>query len=115
MSGKSHGGTGHFWIQRLTAVALIPLTIWFCFSLASMAGTSYQNLATWLQSPFSAALMILVIGVGLYHGKLGMQVILEDYVSDRNIRMLSIGAITLVFFMFAIVGIVSVLKLSLGA
>lgn len=114
MSGNSHG-TSHFWVQRLTAVALIPLTIWFCFSLASMAGMSQENLVAWLKAPFSAALMILVIGVGLYHGKLGMQVILEDYVSDRNIRTIGMGAITLVFFMFAIVGIVSVLKLSLGA
>lgn len=115
MSGNSHGGTGHFWVQRLTAVALIPLTIWFCFSLASMANMSQENLVAWLQSPFSAALMILVIGVGLYHGKLGLQTVIEDYVSDRNIRMFSMGAITLVFVMFAIVGIVSVLKLTLGA
>lgn len=115
MSGNTHGGTGHFWVQRLTAVALIPLTIWFCFSLASMAGTTQENLAAWLQSPFSAALMILVIGVGLYHGKLGLEVVIDDYISDRNVRMISKGAITLVFGMFAIVGTVSVLKLTLGA
>ena len=112
---NNHGGTGHFWVQRLTAVALIPLTIWFCFSLASMADMTQANLAAWLRSPFNAALMILVIGVGLYHGKLGMQVVIEDYVSDRNVRMYSMGAITLVFVMFAIVGFVSVLKLTLGA
>ena len=115
MSGNSHGGTGHFWVQRLTAVALVPLTIWFCFSLASMPNMTQENLVSWLGSPFNAALMILVIGVGLYHGKLGMQVILEDYVADQNIRTISIAAITLVFVMFGIVGIVSVLKLTLGA
>lgn len=115
MANNSHGGTGHFWVQRLTAIALIPLTIWFCFSLASMAGTTQENLAAWMRSPFNAALMILVIGVGLYHGKLGMQVILEDYVADKSIRAVGIAAVTLVFVLFAIVGFVSVLKLTLGA
>ncbi len=115
MSKSAHGGTGHFWVQRLTAVALVPLTIWFCFSIASIPQLSHTALMEWMKSPFSAALMILVITVGLYHGKLGLQVILEDYVSDSNLRMISIGAITLVFVMFAIVGVVSVLKLSLGA
>jgi len=115
MSGSSHGGTGHFWVQRLTAVALIPLTIWFCYSLATMPEMSHAALTDWMRSPFSASLMILVVVVGLYHGKLGAQVIIEDYISDRSVRMYSIGAIVLVFTMFAIVGVVSVLKLSLGA
>ncbi len=115
MSKSAHGGTGHFWVQRLTAVALVPLTLWFCFALASMPAMTHEALSAWMRSPFNAALMILVVTVGLYHGKLGLQVVIEDYVSDRNIRMLSIGAIIIVFTMFAIVGVVSVLKLSLGA
>ena len=112
---NSHGGTGHFWVQRLTAIALIPLAIWFCFSLASMPQMSHANLSAWMASPFNAALMILVIGVGLYHGKLGLQVIVEDYIADRSKRVVIIGAITIICTLFGVIGIVSVLKLSFGA
>lgn len=114
MSG-SNGGTGHFWVQRLTAVALIPLTIWFCFSIASLPQMSYANLSAWMNSPFNAALMILVISVGLYHGKLGLQVIAEDYIADRSKRVLVIGAVTMISVLFGVIGILSVLKLSFGA
>ncbi len=114
MSGN-HGGTGHFWVQRLTAIALIPLTIWFCFSVASLPQMSHANLSAWLSSPFNATLMILVIGVGLYHGKLGLQVIAEDYIADRNKRVITIAAVTMISALFAVIGIVSVLKLSFGA
>ncbi len=114
MSNK-HGGTGHFWVQRLTAVALIPLTIWFCFSLAKMPQMSHANLSAWMQSPFNAALMILVISVGLYHGKLGLQVIAEDYISNRSTRTITIAIVTMICALFAVIGIVSVLKLSFGA
>ena len=112
---NNHGGTGHFWVQRLTAVALVPLTIWFCFSLASLPQMSHANLSGWMHSPFNAALMILVITVGLYHGKLGLQVIVEDYISDRSKRVIIIAAITMICALFAVIGVVSVLKLSLGA
>ena len=114
MSG-SNGGTGHFWVQRLTAIALTPLTIWFCFSLASLPQMTHASLSTWLSSPFNAALMVLVIGVGLYHAKLGLQVIAEDYIADRSTRTIVIGAVTIICALFAVIGIVSVLKLSFGA
>jgi len=112
---NSHGGTGHFWVQRLTAIALVPLTIWFCFSLASLPKMSHANLVAWLHSPFNAAMMILVIAVGLYHAKLGLQVIVEDYISNRNTRVVTIGTITMACALFAVIGIISVLKLSFGA
>jgi len=112
---NNHGGTGHFWVQRLTAIALIPLTIWFCFSLAALPQMSHANLSAWLHSPFNAAMMILVISVGLYHGKLGLQVIAEDYISDRSTRVITIGTITMICALFGVIGIVSVLKLSFGA
>jgi len=114
MSNK-HGGTGHFWAQRLTAIALVPLTIWFCFSLASLPQMTHASLSSWLHSPFNAALMILVITVGLYHGKLGLQVIAEDYISNRSTRTIVIAAVTMICVLFAVIGVVSVFKLSFGA
>jgi len=114
MSG-SNGGTGHFWVQRLTAIALVPLTIWFCFSVASLPQMTHATLRAWLSSPFNAALMLLVVGVGLYHAKLGLQVIVEDYIADRSKQTIIIGAITMICALFAVIGIVSIFKLSLGA
>lgn len=114
MSGSSHG-TSHFWVQRLTSVALVPLTLWFCFSVASLPQMTHDQLSAWLQSPLNATLMILVVSVGLYHGKLGLQVVIEDYVSNLNRRFLMITVITLLFGLFAVLGVVSVLKISLGA
>ena len=114
MSSK-HGGTGHFWVQRLTAIALVPLTIWFCFSLASLPQMTHASLSAWLHSPFNAAMMILVIGVGLYHAKLGLQVIVEDYIANRSTRVITIGTITMICTLFAVIGVVSVFKLSFGA
>jgi succinate dehydrogenase / fumarate reductase membrane anchor subunit len=114
MSGSSHG-TGHFWVQRLTSVALIPLALWFCFSVASLPQMTHEQLTAWLHSPLNATLMILVITVGMYHGKLGLQVIIEDYVSNLNRRSLLIAAVTLISGLFAALGVVSVLKISLGA
>lgn len=114
MSSNNHGGTGHFWVQRVTAVALIPLTIWFCFSLARMPYMSHANLSAWLQSPLNATLMIIVVAVGLYHAKLGLQVVIEDYIADRGKRMMSILGVTLVCGLFGVLGVVSVLKISLG-
>ena len=114
MSGNN-GGTGHFWVQRLTAIALAPLTIWFCFSLASLPQMTHASLSNWLGNPFNAALMILVVGVGLYHAKLGLQVIAEDYIANRNTRMLVIGSVTMICALFAVIGVVSILKLSFGA
>ncbi len=114
MSNK-HGGTGHYWVQSLTAVALVPLTIWFCFSIASLPQMSHANLSAWMNSPFNAAMMILVITVGLYHAKLGLQVIAEDYISNRSTRVITIASVTMICALFAVIGVVSVLKLSFGA
>ena len=76
---------------------------------------THASLSSWLNNPFNAALMVLVIGVGLYHAKLGLQVIVEDYIANRNTRMLMIGSITMICALFAVIGVVSVLKLSFGA
>ena len=114
MSGSSHG-TGHFWVQRLTSIALIPLVLWFCFSVATLPQMTHAQLTGWLQSPLNATLMILVVSAGMYHGKLGLQVIIEDYVSNLNTRFLIITVVTLLSGLFAALGVVSVLKISLGA
>lgn len=78
--GSAKEGTEHFWIQRLTALALLPLMIWFVASIACLAGADHAQVVEWLSSPFAAVFMILMIGTGFYHLKLGVQVVIEDYI-----------------------------------
>jgi len=115
---KGHGaageGTHHFWVQRVTAVALVPLVLWFCFSLAMMPVASYATVVGWMQSPFNSVMLILTIIASFYHLVLGLQVIIEDYVSDANIRMFSIVIMKLLSFFFAALGIFSVIKIAVG-
>ena len=114
-TGSAGEGTGHFWHQRLTAVALIPCVIWFCFSLASLPTLDYQSLRGWLSSPLSAVLMISALIALFFHAALGLQVVIEDYVSDRGIRTTGIIAVKLLCVLLAVAGIFSVLKIALGS
>ena len=115
---KGHGaageGTHHFWVQRVTAVALVPLVVWFCFSLAMMPTATHATVVDWMSSPFNSVLLILSIFASFYHLALGLQVIIEDYVSNSNIRMVSILMMKLLCFFFAALGIFSVIKIAVG-
>ncbi|MGB1309980.1 MAG: succinate dehydrogenase, hydrophobic membrane anchor protein [Leucothrix sp.] len=115
---KGHGsageGTHHFWVQRVSAVALVPLILWFCFSLAMMPTATYATVVDWMQSPFNSVMLILCIFASFYHLALGLQVIIEDYVSNTNIRMFSILIMKLLSFFFAALGIFSVIKIAVG-
>ncbi len=85
--GSAREGTGHFWAQRLTAVALIPLLAWFVFSIAGLAGADYETSRDFISAPFPAVLVLLLIAAGLYHLKLGIQVIIEDYVHGEAVKI----------------------------
>ena len=79
--GSAHAGTHHWWMQRLTSLALIPLSIWFIVTfLCHALSGDYAETIHWLRNPFAATAMILLIGVGCYHAAGGLQVVLEDYV-----------------------------------
>ena len=78
--GSAKDGTGHFWHQRLTSLANIPLVIFFAWQLASLNGEPYSAVVDRMSSPLVSAVMLLVVISGIYHMKLGMQVIIEDYV-----------------------------------
>ncbi len=113
--GAAHEGTGHFILQRLSALALLPLVLWLVFSLARLPSLDYAQMLAWLASPFNALLLILFLGVGLYHAQLGVQVVLEDYISRLPLRMALIVAVKLLSLFAAVAGIFLLLKFSLGA
>ena len=112
--GSAKSGTGHFWHQRLTALANVPLVIAFVLILVSLLGRSHAAVVQILGSPLVAIVMLLFIGSITYHMKLGMQVIIEDYVHDEKWKFAAV--IANIFFAVAVglAAVYSILKLSFG-
>lgn len=109
--GSAKDGTGHFWHQRLTSVANIPLIIFFAWQLASLSGKPYDAVIERMSSPWVAAVMLLVVLSGVYHMKLGMQAIIEDYLHDETSKILLL--MCNIFFSISVAAIcaISILKL----
>jgi succinate dehydrogenase membrane anchor subunit len=113
--GAAREGLGHWSRQRLTAIANVLLVVWFLFSAMALAGAGYAEVRAWLASPLSASLMILLIISTFYHARLGLQVVVEDYVHGEAAKLAALIAIPLVIFALAVTCIVAVLKVSLGS
>ncbi len=111
--GSTNEGTSHFIYQRITSLAMIPLVFWLCFSLAFLPQMDYPGLINWIQVPINSVLLIVMLIASFYHLQLGMQVIIEDYVSSYPIKLISIIIINLTCVFLSIAGLFSVLKISL--
>jgi succinate dehydrogenase / fumarate reductase, membrane anchor subunit len=81
--GAAGEGVGHWWMQRVTAVALVPLTLWFVVSLLRLQLQSYDEVRGWLGQPWVAVLTLLLVITLAWHSKLGVQVVVEDYVHGK--------------------------------
>ena len=112
--GSAKDGTHYFWVQRLTAVALIPLTVWLALSLASLAIAGQAEVVVWMKSPLNATLMVSFIMAGFWHMKLGLQVVIEDYVHAESIKITSLILNNLITIFLALAASLSVLKMLLG-
>lgn len=106
--GSAKEGASHFTQQRLTAMALIPLLLWFVISVISLAGASYDHFHAWIANPCNTTLFALLLGVGLHHAQLGLQVVIEDYVHDEGIKFFSLVAVK---FAAILIGVFSVVAL----
>ncbi|MEE9315196.1 MAG: succinate dehydrogenase, hydrophobic membrane anchor protein [Rhizobiaceae bacterium] len=111
--GSAKDGTEHFWRQRLTAIALIPLILFFVWTLIILNGASHAEVVAHLSKPWVAITMLMVMGAGIYHMKLGMQVVIEDYVHGASGKALLI-ANTFFAIIMAAVSIFAILKLGFG-
>ncbi|HEU0118819.1 MAG TPA: succinate dehydrogenase, hydrophobic membrane anchor protein [Alphaproteobacteria bacterium] len=107
--------THHWWLQRLTAIALIPL----CFIVlngffANVVFGTYDSAVHWLRSPFSATFVILFLGVGLHHGASGLQVVIEDYVHCECTKLFSLIFVKFAAVTLAVLGILATVKVLFG-
>lgn len=113
--GSAKEGVGHWKMQRLTALANIILVTWFLISAMSLAGASYEETRAWLGSPVSASLMLLLTASAFYHAKLGLQVVIEDYVHQEGTKLALLAALTLGTIGLGVMCAVAILKTSMGS
>jgi succinate dehydrogenase / fumarate reductase membrane anchor subunit len=113
--GTAKGAAEHWWLQRLTAVALIPLGLWLAFALLALPGFDYTTLVAWVQRPTTSILLILMIVAVGYHSSLGVQVVVEDYVTGKAMKAAALMASTLAHVGLTIAAVFAVLKIAFGS
>jgi succinate dehydrogenase / fumarate reductase membrane anchor subunit len=115
--GSAKEGVEHWWAERLTALALVPLTIWFVISIVELAGAGADRAAfiAWVRHPVSAAVWVLLLIATFHHSALGLQVVIEDYVENEPARFVLLILNRLGNLLLAILGIVAIVKMTLGA
>ncbi len=112
--GAAGEGVGHWWAQRVTAAALVPLSLWFVISLVMLAGADYAAMHAWVAQPWVSVLLILFIIATLHHAQLGLQVVIEDYVPTPLLRIASILLVKAVAVVLVMAGVLAVLQVALG-
>jgi succinate dehydrogenase / fumarate reductase membrane anchor subunit len=111
--GSAKSGVAHWWAERVTSIALVPLTIWFICAAVRLVGASHDEVLYWVASPVTIVLLICLLLATFYHMQLGLKVVVEDYVHVDSVRFILLLAIKAVCFVAALAGIVSVLKMGL--
>jgi succinate dehydrogenase / fumarate reductase, membrane anchor subunit len=111
--GPANAGVHHWWVQRLTSLALVPLGIWFVVSLAALPLGDALVLTEWLQRGWNALLLLLFALVAIWHSQLGVQVVIEDYVHAHGLKTLSLIVSTFSHILIAAAVAYAVLKISL--
>jgi succinate dehydrogenase / fumarate reductase, membrane anchor subunit len=110
--GTAHSGTEHFWMQRLTGIANLPLIIAFLVVIVSLVGSSQASVIATLSNPFVAMILLAALMSVLIHMRIGMQVIIEDYVHTELRKILLLMANTFFTLAVAIAAIYAILKIN---
>lgn len=110
--GSARGGTHQWWMQRVTSIALLPLTLWFALSVAGLAGAGYGATVAWIGRPWNAVLLLATIGLTFHHLAAGMQVIVEDYANQEWVKMGGILAIKAICVLLALASALAVLRIA---
>lgn len=112
-SGSAKAGVHHWYAERVSALALVPLTLWFIFSMLRLVGASQETVLVWAAHPLNAVLMFALIVMTFHHMALGIQVVLEDYVHDKWAQTAAILANKAICGLLGLLAALSVLKLAL--
>ena len=113
--GSAKDGTGHWWSQRVTAVALVPLTLWFLFSLLMLPNLEYATVRIWLSFPMSAFLAALLVAVLTHHSYLGTTVVIEDYVHSNGLKLLFLLWLRFLYVLVGGASIFAILRVAFGS
>lgn len=112
--GSAKDGVADWWFERVSAVALVPLTVWFTASIVAHTGGDYETLIAWLKAPVSTALIMLLLIALFYHTALGLQVVIEDYVHS-GLKIVALIGMRLGCVALAVAGILAALRIAFGA
>jgi succinate dehydrogenase / fumarate reductase, membrane anchor subunit len=113
--GAAKEGVGHWWSQRVTAVALVLLGLWFVATLLRMPTFDYEFVVAWIAVPLNAVLLLLLAGTLIYHSLLGVQVVVEDYVHHHGLKVATMLLLTFAHVTLAALAIFAVLRIAFGA
>ncbi|MCG8622365.1 MAG: succinate dehydrogenase, hydrophobic membrane anchor protein [Proteobacteria bacterium] len=111
--GASRSGVSHWWSQRITAIALLPLVAYAVFGFVSVADSDQAIARAWLAQPINTIAMLLLLLVGFYHASLGLQTIIEDYIANETRRILILALVQISIWLAATAGVYSVLNIAL--
>lgn len=112
--GSAKHGFSHWWWQRVTAIALIPLTLWFVWSVLQGLNADFAQVQAWLSAPLNATLMLAFVLTALFHGQTGLQVVIEDYVHTTWLNLTMLLTIKFASVLLAVLAVISVLKVVSG-
>lgn len=107
--GSAKEGTEHWWAQRLSAVALIPLSLWFVVALLGMDSLEFASVTAWIAEPLHAVLLILMLATMLHHSQLGLQVVVEDYVHTKWVKIMTLMAFKYIHIGLCVAGVYAVI------
>ena len=111
--GSAKSGSHTWWMERLTSVALVPLTIWFIVSVLALLGAEQQDVAEWAARPVNAVLLLCLVVITFRHLQLGLTAVIEDYVRAEPAKMIRLLLMKAITTLAGLAGVIAVLKLAL--
>ena len=112
--GTAKGAAEHWWMQRVTAVALLLLGTWFAIELVLLPNFAYGTVVAWIHRPYSSVMLILFVAAVTYHSYLGVQVVIEDYIGTKGLKVAALMASSFAHWGLSIAAIFAILRIAFG-